>query len=54
MPFQDGWKEMGLPPGKVVAQEDQEDSEVKGVDAAPAAGKAKRGDFSSLFNISGT
>jgi len=30
---------MGLPAAKVAAQEAQEDSEVKGVDAAPAAGK---------------
>ena len=45
---------MGLPPVKVSVQAAQEDSQVKGVAAAPAAGKIERGDSSPLFNLPGT
>ena len=55
MPPQAGSKEMGLPPVKAADREAQEDAEVRGVDAAPAAGKkTKRGDVSPLFSISGS
>jgi hypothetical protein len=39
---------------KVSAQEAQEDSGAKGVDAAPAAGETKRGEESPLFTLPGT
>ena len=42
---------MGLPVVEVSAQVD---SGAKGVDAAPAAGKAKRGDASPLLNLPGS